>query len=156
MPTPLRRLFLGLLLCGCSLLARADITVFAFQPTAAAAVEALNAREDREKYVLSDTPLPGKSTIPRWRKPLNISKIPKDAPLSRTSLAIVVDKSGAVVDAAAFNYNDTEFADLLVKAIPRMIAFVPYKMKKQERALFVLTFNTRSEDPEEFVVGPTR
>jgi hypothetical protein len=156
MSISLRRLFFSFVVLGTVPLALADITLYAFQPAAAAAVGALNARPDREKYTLSNKPLPGKSTIPRWRKPLNISKMPKDAPLSRTSLAIVVDKSGTVVDVAAFNFNDTEFADQLIKIIPQMIAFVPNKTKKHERALFVLTFNTRSEDPEEFVVGPAR
>ena len=59
------------------------------------------------------------------------------------------------MDAVAFNFNDTRFADVMVTNMPKMIMFVSNKTKKNERALFILTFNTRSEDPEEFVVGPT-
>lgn len=151
-----RRLFCCLVLTALAASAQGEITLYAFQPAAAAAVEALNARPEREKYVLASKPLPGKSAIPRWRKPLNIAQIPKDAPVLRTSLALVVDKNGAVVDVADFNSNDPGFARAMVQAIPKMIAWVPNKTKKNERALIVLTFNTRSEDPEEFVVGPVK
>ena len=156
MSTSLRQLLFGLVLFGPVLFARADFTAYAFQPSAAAAIAALNARPDHEKYVLSSSPLSGKFAVPQWRKPLNISKIPKDAPVLRSSVAMVVDKTGGVVDAAAFNFNDAVFADALVKVIPKMIMWVPNKTKKNERALIVFTYNTHSEEPEELTFTPAR
>jgi hypothetical protein len=131
-----------------------EITLYAFQPTAAAAVEALNARPEREKYVLSAIPLPSRFAIPRWRKPLKLAQFPPNEPVRRASVALVVDGTGAVVDAAAFNFNDSGFANAMVHDIPKMIMWVSNKANKNERALIVLTFNTRSEDPEEFIIGP--
>ena len=149
-----RQLLCGLVILGMALSARAEITLYAFQSSATAAVGALNARPEFEKYVLANSELPLKFAIPRFRKPLSISRIPKDAPVLRTSVAMVVDKTGTVVDAAAFNFNDRGFADAIVKAIPKMIAWAPNETKKKERALITLTFNTHSEDPEEYSHTP--
>ncbi len=118
------------LLIGGVVSATADITIYTVgsPELAAAAVAALNARPDREKYVLAEVPLPGKFPIRRFVKPFNVSKVSKDAPVLRTKIALVVNRSGNPVDAVGFDSNYAAFSAAIAQRLPKMIGFIESKI----------------------------
>lgn len=114
------------------------------------AVAALNARQGQKSYTAVPLTQP-EIVLPQMRavKPLNYSRLKKDAPVARSKIAVVVDGKGRIVDAVAFDYNDRAYGEAVASVVAKMILLKPGKIGKQTgNFVLVYRYSTSCPTPE--------